>query len=73
MKRVNVSNPADTAVENHLDQHTSEYMVILGDDSYYYQLQFTNEFPKDMFFEARGVERYLSRPINMCIISHFFM
>ena len=58
MKRLNFNNLTDVAVEEHPDLHTSEYMVLLGDSRYYYQFQFTNEFPQDAAFEGRGVERY---------------
>ena len=58
MKRHDLTNLSDTAVEDWGQRKTTEYMGILGSDRFYYSFQFLNDFPKKFRFDGRGMERY---------------
>merc|ERR1712226_935483 len=66
MKRHELGS-SDTAVEDAGTKPTTEYLIILGSDKFYYSFQFAQEFPKKFRLNGRGMERDYGVTVGACL------
>ncbi|KAL4232333.1 hypothetical protein ACF0H5_009904 [Mactra antiquata] len=67
MRRRSFDDADEIYIEDHTNLPLTEYTVMLGSDTYYYEFQYTNEFPMSFRINAIGVEKYKSVILGVCL------
>ncbi|XP_053383836.1 cell surface hyaluronidase-like [Mercenaria mercenaria] len=67
MRRRSFDDDTEIYVEDATNQKQPEYMVMLGRDEYYYEFQYTEEFPRIVRLLGFGVEKNRSVVVGACL------